>query len=74
MLANIYSEKAVSLPNAATNNPLHLELKALAQPQQSSIQGEQFTVTIKLGRAKITPPENRLWKKLPLLLSSTDKD
>ena len=63
MLANIDSEKAFSLPNAATNNSLHLEFRAMAQPQQSSsitlqewiaslfsgavIQGEQFSVTIK---------------------------
>ena len=62
VLANIYSEKAFSLPNAPSSNPLPLELKALAQPQQSSsitdqqsvvlfngavIQAEQLSVKIK---------------------------
>ena len=62
VLANIYSEKAFSLPNAPGSNPLPLELKALAQPQQSSsitdqqsvvlfngavIQAEQLSVKIK---------------------------
>lgn len=61
MLVNISSEKAVSLPNAAANSDLPLELRALAQPQQSSsitdhqslaffsgtvIQGGEFSVTI----------------------------
>ena len=35
-LANISNRKAVSLPNAAASNPLSLELRALAQPKQSS--------------------------------------
>ena len=62
MLANIYSEKAIRLPNAVASNPLLLELRTLAQLQQSSsitdqqsavlfsgavIQGRQFSVTIK---------------------------
>ena len=62
MLANIYSEKAFSLPNAAASNPLPLELKVLAQPRQDSsitdqqpvvlfngavIQAEQLSVKIK---------------------------
>ena len=62
VLANIYSEKAFSLPNAPGSNPRPLELKALAQPQQSSsitdqqsvvlfngavIQAEQLSVKIK---------------------------
>ena len=62
MLANIYSEKAFSLPNAAASNPLPLELKILAQPGQNSsitdqqsvvlfdgavIQAEQLSVKIK---------------------------
>ena len=46
MLANIYSEKTFSLPNAAASNPLPpLELKVLAQPRQdSSITDEQSVV------------------------------
>ena len=45
MLANIYSEKAFSLPNAAASNPLPLELKILAQPgQHSSITDQQSVV------------------------------
>ena len=62
MLANIYSEKAFSLPNAAASNPLPLEVKVLAQPRQDSriteqesvvsfneavIQAEQLSVKIK---------------------------
>ena len=62
MLANIYSEKAFRLPNAAASNPLPLELKVLAHPRQDSsitdqqsvvlfngavIQAEQLSVKIK---------------------------
>ena len=62
MLANISSEKAVSLPKATANNPLPLKIRTLAQPQGESssvryqqsvaffseavIQGRQFSVTI----------------------------
>ena len=46
MLANIYSEKAFSLPNAAASNPLPVELKALAQPQQSSSITDQPSVVL----------------------------
>ena len=62
MLANISSEKAVSLPKAAANNPLPLKIRTLAQPQGESssvryqqsvaffseavIQSRQFSVTI----------------------------
>ena len=41
-----YSEKAFSLPNAPSSNPLPLELKALAQPQQSSSITEQHSVVL----------------------------
>ena len=62
MLANISSEKAVSLPKATASNPLPLKIRTLAQPRESSsvteqqsvafffseavIQGRQFSVTI----------------------------
>ena len=36
MLANISSEKAVSLPKATANNPLPLKIRTMAQPRESS--------------------------------------
>ena len=75
MLANISSEKAVSLPKATANNPLPLKIRTLAEPRESSSVTEQQSVGIfsgkQLSRAdsshlqltpKIAPPENRLWK------------
>ena len=46
MLANIYSEKDFSLPNAAANNPLPLELKVLAQPRENSSITDQPSVVL----------------------------
>ena len=47
MLANIYSEKAFSLPNAAASNALPLELKVPAQPRQDSSITDQQSVVFK---------------------------
>lgn len=51
MLANISNEKAVSLPNATTSNPLPLELRALPQPQQSTSITDQQLVALFSGAA-----------------------
>ena len=86
MLANISSEKAVSLPKATANNPLPLKIRTLAQPRESSSVTEQQSVGIflvkQLSRAdssqlqltpKIAPPENRLWKGRHVLKAEATK-
>ena len=86
MLANISSEKAVSLPKVTANNPLPLKIRTLAQPRESSSVTEQQSVGIflvkQLSRAdssqlqltpKIAPPENRLWKGRHVLKAEATK-
>ena len=86
MLANISSEKAVSLPKATANNTLPLKIRTLAQPRESSSVTEQQSVGIflvkQLSRAdssqlqltpKIAPPENRLWKGRHVLKAEATK-
>ena len=86
MLANISSEKAVSLPKATANNPLPLKIRTLAEPRESSSVTEQQSVGIflvkQLSRAdssqlqltpKIAPPENRLWKGRHVLKAEATK-
>ena len=48
-LANISHEKTVSLLNAAASNPLPLELRALAPPQQSKSITDQQSVALFSG-------------------------